>query len=79
MLESTVELLGSLCLSALISLIEFCIVGSMVAALRAVSRASPTVSTKRKVLGLVTEATVGDDHNRDMTAQAQCAGEMQHG
>jgi hypothetical protein len=79
MLESTAELLGGLCLSALISLIGFCIVGSMVAALRAVSRASPTVNTKRKALGLVTEATVWDDHNRDVTAEAQCAEEMQHG
>ena len=37
MLESAVELLGGLCLSALTLLIGFCIVGSIVAALRAVS------------------------------------------
>ena len=47
MLGSAVELLGGLCLSVLILLIGFCIVGSMVAALRAVSRASATVSRKR--------------------------------
>jgi hypothetical protein len=47
MLGSAVELLGGLCLSAVILLIGFCIVGSMVAALRAVSRASATVSRKR--------------------------------
>jgi hypothetical protein len=38
MLESTIELLGGLCLSALTLLISFCIVGSIVAALRAVGR-----------------------------------------
>jgi hypothetical protein len=43
MLESTVELLGALCLSALTLLIGVCIVGSMVAAVRAVSRASTTL------------------------------------
>jgi hypothetical protein len=37
MLESAVELLGGLCLSALTLLIGFSIVGSIVAALRAVS------------------------------------------
>jgi len=40
MLESTVELLGGLFMSALLLLIVFCIVGSTVAALRAVSRES---------------------------------------
>jgi hypothetical protein len=38
MLESTIELLGGLCLSALALLLSVCIVGSVVAALRAVSR-----------------------------------------
>ena len=38
MLEGTVELLGGLYLSALTLLIGFCIVGSIVAALRAVNR-----------------------------------------
>ena len=37
MLENTVELVGGLCLIALPLLISFCIVGSIVAALRAVS------------------------------------------
>jgi hypothetical protein len=40
MLESIAELLGGLCLSAPTLLIVFCIVGSIVAALRAVSRGS---------------------------------------
>jgi len=47
MLESTVELLGGVFLSALTFLIGSCIVGSIVAALRAVSRRSVTVSTRR--------------------------------
>jgi len=47
MLESTIELLGGLGLSALILLISFCIVGSIVAVLRVVSRGSGTVSAKR--------------------------------
>jgi hypothetical protein len=38
--ESAVELLGGLCLSAPVLLIGLCIVGSIVAALRAVSRGS---------------------------------------
>ena len=43
MLESTVELLGGLIYErALLLLIGFCIVGSTVAALRAVSRGSAT-------------------------------------
>jgi len=47
MLESAVELLGGLCSSALILLIAVCIVGSIVAALRAVGRGSATLSAKR--------------------------------
>jgi hypothetical protein len=47
MLESIVELLGGVCLIALALLISFCIVGSIVAALRAVSRGSGTVSARR--------------------------------
>jgi hypothetical protein len=47
MLESTVELLGGLFLSALTLLIGSCIVGSIVAALRAVSRGSATVSARK--------------------------------
>jgi len=79
MLESTVELLGGLCLSALTLLIGFCIVGSIVAAIRAVTRASATVSTKRKVLGFVAEVTVRDERNRDIPTEAECSEEMQHG
>jgi len=48
MLESTVELLGGLFVSTLLLLIVFCIVGSTVAALRAVSRGGATVSRKRE-------------------------------
>jgi hypothetical protein len=47
MLKSTVELLGGLFLSALTLVICSCIVGSIVAALRAVSRGSVTVSTRK--------------------------------
>ena len=47
MLEGTAELLGLLGLSALSLLISFSIVGSIVAALRAVSPGSSTVSTER--------------------------------
>jgi hypothetical protein len=39
MLESAVEWLGGLCLSALAFLMSLCFIGSIVAALRAVSRA----------------------------------------
>ena len=45
MLENTVELVGGLCLIALPLLISFCIVGSIVAALRAVSG---TLSTRKE-------------------------------
>jgi hypothetical protein len=44
---STIELLGDLLLSALTLLIGACVVGSIVAALRAVSGGSATVSTRR--------------------------------
>ena len=47
MLESTVELLCALCLSVLTLVMSICMVGSIVAALRAVSRGSATVSTRR--------------------------------
>ena len=47
MLESVVELLGGLFLSALTLLIGSCIVGSIVAALRGVSRENGTVNTRR--------------------------------
>jgi hypothetical protein len=45
MLEGTVDLVGGLCLIALPLLISFCIVGSIAAALRAVSGGSASVST----------------------------------
>jgi hypothetical protein len=44
---STIELLGDLLLSALTLLIGSCVVVSIVAALRAVTRGSATVSTRR--------------------------------
>ena len=47
MLESVVELLGGLFLSAPTLLIGSCIVGSIVAALRAVSRENATVNSRR--------------------------------
>jgi hypothetical protein len=47
MLESSVELLGGLCLGTLTLLIGFCILGSIVAALRAVNRGSGTAITRR--------------------------------
>jgi hypothetical protein len=76
MLESAVELLGGLCLSALTLPIGFSIVGSIVAALRAASRASVSVSTKRKVLAFVAEVTVRDERNRDTPTEAECSEEM---
>jgi hypothetical protein len=48
MLQNTVELLVGLSLIALPFLIGFCIVVSIVAALRAVIRGSVTVSTRRE-------------------------------
>jgi hypothetical protein len=47
MLESTVVLLGDLLLSALTLLIGSCVVGSIVAAVRAVSRGNTTASPRR--------------------------------
>jgi len=47
MLEGTVELLSGLGLSGLILLIGFSIVGSIIAALRAVSRGSATAITRK--------------------------------
>ena len=79
MLESTVELLGGLGLIALTLLIGLCIVGSIVAALRAVSRASASVSAKRKVLGFVAEVTIRNEGNRAIPTEAECSEEMQHG
>jgi hypothetical protein len=47
MMESIVELLGSLFLSAVTLLIGSCIVGPIIAALRAVSTRSASVKTNR--------------------------------
>jgi hypothetical protein len=47
MLESAIGLLSALFLTALTLVIGFCIVGSIIAALRAVSRGSFTLSTRR--------------------------------
>lgn len=47
MLESAIALLGGICLSALSLLIAVCIVGSVVAALRAVRQRSAIVSTRK--------------------------------
>ena len=48
MLDSTVELLVGLCVIALPLMISFCIVGSIVAALRALSRGRAAVNMKRE-------------------------------
>ena len=79
MLAGTVELLGGLCLTALILLIGLCIVGSVVAALQPVTQANATVSTKRKVVGFVAEGTARDKHNRDISTEDKCSEELQHG
>ena len=48
MLASFVELLVDLFLSTLTLLVGLCIIGSIVAALRAVTRGSATVNTRRQ-------------------------------
>jgi hypothetical protein len=50
MLESAVELLGGLFFGAVVLLIGFCVVGSMVAALRAVSRESASSPVRHDAL-----------------------------
>jgi hypothetical protein len=52
MLECIVELLGGLFLSTLTLLVVFCIIGSIVAVLRAASDGSATVNTRRARGGL---------------------------
>ena len=49
MLTSTIELLAGLCLEAVILLIGFCIVGSIVAAVRAVSSGNVRSDSQRKL------------------------------
>ncbi len=63
MLESIVELLGGLSLSALALLAGSCIVGSIVAALRAVSGGSccSEYQEVKEIFGFVAEVTVSDD------------------
>jgi hypothetical protein len=79
MLESTVELLGNLFLAALTLLIGACIVGSIVAALRAVSRGSATAISKgvNEVFGFasairMTAPTIS-------TTEGKLSEEMQYG
>ena len=60
MVENIVDLVGCIFLSALALLVGSCIVGSIVAALRAVSRGSITVN-ERKRASHVAETTVSDD------------------
>ena len=66
-------------MSALTLLIGLCIVGSIAAARRVLSRASVTVSTKKKVLVSVAEVTVRDERDRDTPTEAECSEEMQYG
>jgi len=50
MLESAVELLGGLFFGTVVLLIGFCVVGSMVAALRAVSRECASSPVRQEAL-----------------------------
>jgi hypothetical protein len=50
MLESAVELLGGLLFGGVVLLIGFCVVGSMVAALRAVSREGANSPVRQEAL-----------------------------
>jgi len=62
MLESTVELLGGLLLSALILLVGACILGSIFAALRAVRRESDDEREEvKEIFAFGAEVTVLDD------------------
>src|ERR1700758_1561997 len=60
MMESIVDLVGCIFLSALALLVGSCFVGSIVAALLAVSRGSVTVNARKRA-GHVAETTVSDD------------------
>ena len=60
MLENIVDLVGYIFLSALALLVGSCIVGSIVAALLAVSRGSVTANARKRA-GHVAETTVSDD------------------
>jgi hypothetical protein len=66
-LESTVELLGGLFLSALILLVSACILGSIHAALRAVTRESDYQRERVKQgFGVVAEVTVSEGGHRNL-------------
>jgi hypothetical protein len=72
MLESVVELLFGLLLSALILLIGSCILGSIYAALRAVSRGSDYQGEDvKQVFGVVAEVTVSEDGHRNLPYGSQ--------
>jgi hypothetical protein len=67
MLESVVELLFGLFLSAPILLVGACILGSIVAALRAISRESDYQGEDvKQVFGVVAEVTVSEDGHRNL-------------
>jgi hypothetical protein len=79
MLESTVELLGGLFWSSLTLLIGSCIVGSIVAAVRAVGRGGATVRTGGGGgLRFVVEMNV-DDGARDIAYRRQTSEEVHYG
>ena len=62
MLESTIELVGDLLLSALALLIGFCVFGSIIAALRAVSRGSATARQGKYRIGAGSTGLQVPDH-----------------
>jgi hypothetical protein len=75
MLENIVDLVGCIFVSALTLLAGSCTVGSIVAALRAVSHGSMTVNTKRRTT-LGAQVTVSDDRIRETGAMmARIAGD----
>jgi hypothetical protein len=67
MVESIVDLVGCIFLSALALLVGSCIVGSIVAALRAVSRGNITVNARKRA-SHVAETTVSDDRMVETSA-----------
>jgi len=80
MLESIVELLGGLLLSALILLVGACILGSIVAALRAVRLESDGERAEvKEVFGFGAEVTVLDDRMIKMGVIVITSPENQYG
>jgi hypothetical protein len=72
MVQSLVEVLFGLFWGALTLLIVSCIVGSIVAALRAVSHESDYQREDvNQVFGVVAEVTVSEDRNRDIPYGSQ--------